>query len=367
MLTITITNTISSKVGSNGGSPPPPTPPLNVTPPTLTGSNVVGSSISVNSGTWFGSLPINFTYQWFRGGSPISGETLDTYILVQADAANTIRCQVTATNIAGTASADSNIYTILDANANAFLTAASITDNTIVNAVNQLFVSLKGYSIYNKMYALHLYVGGTSSTHKWNAVNPLDTNAAYRIVWNGGVTHNANGVTGNGTNGYGETYLQPSTALTQNNTHIAFYSRTNSTQASSNAEMGITDGTLNASLRICSRNGSNQSIYSINDNTVGIATSITDSTGFWIASRTASNARKLYRNGSSINSSTNASVARSTSTIPVLGQKTATNTMNHYSIKNFALSSIGESFNDTEAANYYTAVQAFQTALGRQV
>jgi hypothetical protein len=365
MLTITITNTISSKVGSNGGSPPPPTPPLNVTPPTLTGSNVVGSSISVNSGTWLGSLPINFTYQWFRGGSPLSGETLDTYILVQADAANTIRCQVTATNIAGTASADSNIYTILDANANAFLTAASITDNTIVNAVNQLFVSLKGYSIYNKMYALHLYVGGTSSTHKWNAVNPLDTNAAYRIVWNGGVTHNANGVTGNGTNGYGETYLQPSTNLIQNNTHIAFYSRTNIQNA--NTPMGIQDGALNASLRIVPRNASNQSIYSVNDNTGSVVSSVTDSSGFWIASRTASNARKLYRNGAVTQTATTVSVARSTATIPVLGQKGATNTMGAYLAVNLALSSTGEALNDTEAANYYTAVQSFQTALGRQV
>jgi hypothetical protein len=365
---VTATNVVGSASASSNSVVGTATAPANITSPSISGSNVVGQTLTVTDGDWSGAPTPTYSYQWKRAGSSIGGATSSTYALVQADATFAITCTVTATNVAGSVNKDSsNSLTILDADANAFLTAASITDNTIVNAVNQLFVSLKGYSIYNKMYALHLYVGGTSSTHKWNAVNPLDTNAAYRIVWNGGVTHNANGVTGNGTNGYGETYLQPSTALTQNNTHIAFYSRTNSTQASSNAEMGITDGTLNASLRICSRNGSNQSVYSINDNTVGIATSITDSTGFWIASRTASNVRKLYRNGSSINSSTNASVARSTSTIPVLGQKTATNTMNHYSIKNFALSSTGESFNDTEAANYYTAVQAFQTALGRQV
>lgn len=341
------------------------TAPVNTVAPVISGSNVVGQVLTTTNGTWTGTPTITYTYQWKRNGSNISSATSSTYTLVQADATFAITCTVTATNVAGSANATSNSLTILDADANAFLTAASITDNTIVNAVNQLFVSLKGYSIYNKMYALHLYVGGTSSTHKWNAVNPLDTNAAYRIVWNGGVTHNANGVTGNGTNGYGETYLQPSTNLIQNNTHIAFYSRTNIQNA--NAPMGIQDGALNASLRIVPRNASNQSIYSVNDNTGSVVSSVTDSSGFWIASRTASNARKLYRNGAVTQTATTVSVARSTATIPVLGQKGATNTMGAYLAVNFALSSTGEAFNDTEAANYYTAVQAFQTALGRQV
>jgi hypothetical protein len=257
------------------------------------------------------------------------------------------------------------IFVSFDPDAQAFFTATGITNPTQMNAVNQLVLSLKSNSLWTKCIAIYPYVGGTATTHKFNLKNPLDTNAAFRILWAGGVTHNANGVTGNGTNGYGETYIQPSSHLILNDTHIAFWSRTNSTQNASNAEMGIADGTLNASLRICSRNGSNQSIYSINDNTVGIATSITDSTGFWIVSRTASNLRKLYRNGSSINSSTNASVARSTSTIPVLGQKTATNTMNHYSIKNFSFASVGTGINDADALAFYNIVNTFNTALGR--
>jgi hypothetical protein len=256
-------------------------------------------------------------------------------------------------------------FTYFDSDAQAFFTASGLSNPGQMNAVNQLVVTLKSNNLWIKMYALYPFVGGTGSLHKWNLKNPLDTNGAFRIIWNGGVTHTSNGIVGNGTNGYGETYIQPSTNLLLNSTHISFWSKTNSTQASSNAEMGITDGTLNASLRICSRNGSNQSIYLINDNTAGIATSITDSTGFWIASRTASNSRKLYRNGSSINSSTNASVARSTSTIPVLGQKTATNTMNHYSIKNFSFASVGTGINDAEALAFYNIVNTFNTALGR--
>jgi hypothetical protein len=39
--------------------------------------------------------------------------------------------------------------------------------------------------------------------------------------------------------------------------------------------------------------------------------------------------------------------------------------MNHYSIKNFSFASAGGGLNDTQAANYYTAVNKFQTAIGR--
>lgn len=362
---VTASNIAGSSTVSSNSVVATANAPVNTVAPVISGSNVVGQVLTTTDGTWTGTAPITYAYQWKRNGSNIASATSSTYTLVQADATFAVTCVVTATNVAGNVSATSNSLTILDANAAAFLTAAAITDTTIVNATNQLVVSLKGYNIYTKFYALHLYVGGTSSTHKWNVINPLDTNAAYRVVWVGGVTHDSNGVTGNGTNGYGETYVQPSTNLIQNNTHIAFYNRTNLQNA--NAPMGIQDGALNASLRIVPRNASNQSIYSVNDNTGSVVSSVTDSRGFYVASRTASNARKLYKNGAVIQTATTASVARSTATIPVLGQKGATNTMGAYLAVNFALSSTGEAFNDTEAANYYTAVQAFQTALGRQV
>jgi hypothetical protein len=365
MLTITITNTITSKVGSSGGVPPAPVPPTNIAAPIISGSNVVGQLLTTTDGTWTGTEPIAYTYQWKRAGSNIGSATSSTYTLVQADATFAITCEVTAINVAGNASATSNSLTILDANAAAFLTAAAITDTTIVNATNQLVVSLKGYSIYTKFTALYPFVGGTATTHKFNLINPLDTNAAFRIVWNGGVTHTSNGIVGNGTNGYGETYVQPSTNLILNSTHISFWSKTNSQNA--NAEMGVVDGSLNAGLRVITRNVSNQTLYQVNDNASTVLSSVTDSSGFYCASRTASNSRKLYKNGSAVLTNTTASTTRTTATIPVLGQKNFNNTMNAYLAKTFSFASVGGGFNDTEAANFYTAVNLFQIALGRQV
>ena len=60
-----------------------------------------------------------------------------------------------------------------------------------------------------------------------------------------------------------------------------------------------------------------------------------------------------------------------TSAIPninnYIGALNHAGTFNFPSSKNFAFSSIGSGLTDTEAANLYTAVQAFQTTLNRQV
>lgn len=337
--------------------------PVNVSAPVVSGTNVVGDILTTTDGTWTGTAPITYTYQWKRNGSNIVGEVSNTYTLVQADAAFSVYCVVTATNIGGAANANSNSVYVLDADADAFLIATAITDNTLVQATNELVVDLKGYSIYTKFTALYPFIGGTATTHKFNLINPLDTNAAFRIEWFGGVTHDSSGITGNGTNGYGETYVKPSVDLVLNSTHIAFWSKTNSQNA--NAEMGIQDGALNAGIRVITRNTSNQTQYQVNDNASTLLTSVTDSSGFYCASRTASNSRKLYKNGTAIITNTTASTTRTTATIPVLGQKTFNNTMNAYLAKTHSFASAGGGLNDTQAADYYTAVNKFQTAIGR--
>jgi hypothetical protein len=129
--------------------------------------------------------------------------------------------------------------------------------------------------------------------------------------------------------------------------------------------MGIQDGSLNAGLRVITRNASNQTQYQVNDNASTIVSSVTDSSGFYCASRTASNSRKLYKNGAVIQTATTASTTRTTATIPVLGQKSFNNTMGAYLAKNFIFASAGGGLNDTQAADYYTAVNKFQTAIGR--
>jgi hypothetical protein len=99
----------SAGTGGGGGT----TPPSSSTPPSISGSAFVGSTLTVNAGTWSGTQPITLTHQWRRcdtsGASctDIAGATGTSYQLVAGDAGSTVRVRETATNTAGSAFADS--------------------------------------------------------------------------------------------------------------------------------------------------------------------------------------------------------------------------------------------------------------------
>jgi len=252
----------------------------------------------------------------------------------------------------------------VDPDAQAFITAASITDPTQQSAINQLVVDLKGYSIWTKMKALYPFVGGTSTTHKWNLKDPRDLDAAFRLVFNGGVTHTSNGIQGNGTNGYAQTFLVPNTYLTLNNSHLSVYSRSNN--QGDFMDIGVNDepNVLSNAHRIQTRWSDGSCYYSINSNT-GNGFSTANSLGFYIANRVNSTNQKLYKNNSINTGSSNAnSLSSKVGGIFICAWNHATP---YYSPRQYAFASIGDGLTDAEAANFYTAVQAFQTTLGRNV
>lgn len=88
-------------------------PPIFTVNPQITGTAVVNQTLTCDGGTVTGGGVITKTYQWYRGATLISGATNSTYTLVQDDAGQNIKCTVTATNSAGSASADSNTVAIL--------------------------------------------------------------------------------------------------------------------------------------------------------------------------------------------------------------------------------------------------------------
>jgi hypothetical protein len=81
--------------------------PINTELPRVSGTEEVGETLSVTTGSWSGYGITEFTYQWTRDGVDISGADLSTYVLVDADDGAAIRCVVTATNSAGSTSATS--------------------------------------------------------------------------------------------------------------------------------------------------------------------------------------------------------------------------------------------------------------------
>ncbi len=94
-------------------------PPTNTAPPTITGTPTQGSTLTASPGTWSGSTPITYAYQWQRCDSagancnPVSGASSSAYTLGAPDVGNTMRVVVTATNSAGSGVATSSPTTVV--------------------------------------------------------------------------------------------------------------------------------------------------------------------------------------------------------------------------------------------------------------
>ena len=85
------------------------TPPVNTSPPTITGTPQQGQTLTEVHGTWTNS-PTSYAYQWLRcesngsGCAAISGATAQTYVLAAADVGHTLKVQETASNPEGASS-----------------------------------------------------------------------------------------------------------------------------------------------------------------------------------------------------------------------------------------------------------------------
>ena len=338
--------------------------PVNTVAPAITGTAQEGQTVTCSTGTWTGTPTISYTYQWKRNGSNIGSATSSTYVLVLADVSQSITCQVTATNGSGSASATSNIITpiaAVDPDAQAFITAAAITDPTQQAAINTLVVDLKGYNVWTKMKALYPMVGSTASQQKFNLKDPRDLDAAFRLQFFGGWTHSVNGALPNGTNAYADTGFNVNTY--KDNNHLSYYIRTNLNEVSVDA--GLIGGSgqfFDIESRL-----SNVGYFGNHIPATFISFAVTDSRGLWLNTRTTSTLQKVYKNGTSQGSNTASGTSVINANIYLGARNIYGIGVNLYSTKETAFASIGDGLTDTEAANLYTAVQNMQIALARQV
>lgn len=248
-----------------------------------------------------------------------------------------------------------------DADAQAFITAAAITDPTQQTAINNLVVGMKADGIWTKMKAIYPFVGGTATAHKWNLKDPRDLDAAFRLVFNGGWTHSSNGATPNGTNGYADTKLIPSSSLSTISGHFSFYSRTNNntgvydmgSSIGASAEQNLITRYLDDKFYAC---------YGLTAQVQSIAN--TSSLGLFVTNRNSATNTTGFKNGTQVNNGTQTSALSTRSLyISALNSGVA----GSYSNRQTAFSTIGDGLLDAEAAALYSHVQNFQLALNRAV
>jgi hypothetical protein len=354
---------INIAVKGAGISGPPPIAPVSSVPPVISGNTSVGSLLTSTLGSWL-NFPISYAFQWKRNTINIPSATTSTYTLVQADAAQDITCQVTATNAAGSTPATSNNIYIFDLDAQNFITNAAITDNTQQLSINNLVIGLKLDSLWTKMLAVYPFVGGTATTCKYNLKNPLDTNAAFRLFFSGGWTFSNNGIQPNGTNTYADTFLIPNTSWTLNNGSVSAYSRTNNIESSS-----VIYGTKGSSF--------NSAVYPIIDTAFGsvlhnglnsatLSPPPTTTAINLISSRINTNQIIVALNGTTV-PYVSTPTALSTASIYLGARNNNGVTPDLYSSRQLAFAHIGTGLTQAECTLLYNRIQTFQTTLGRQV
>jgi hypothetical protein len=341
-------------------------PPVNTVAPAITGTAQEGETVTCSTGTWTGTPTITYAFQWKRNGSNIGSATSSTYVLVKADVSQSITCQVTATNGSGSASATSNTITpiaAVDPDAQAFITAAAIRNPTQQAAINTLVVDLKGYGVWTKASMIHPYVGGTSTSTSYN----LKNTAQFQISWVGGWTWDANGVKGSAVNSYGNTGFNFSTQISSVNVFsAALYTNQYTTGG---IDFGA-DNNSNWYLAV------KTSVFGTNLGAFAAASPVTysDTTGlgFYTAVKSTNptpgfSNNVIYKNGSSVLSTTNTSGTLYNGNVYIGGLNRNGSLLLPTNIR-YAFSAIfNASLTATEAANLRTAVQTFQTTLGRQV
>jgi glucose/arabinose dehydrogenase len=101
-----------------------PLPPENTSPPAVSGTAQAGQTLTASPGSWSGSEPITYAYEWSRcdqaGSNCVPIASGQSYTATADDVGSTLRVAVTATNSAGSATATSAPTAVVQSAASTF-------------------------------------------------------------------------------------------------------------------------------------------------------------------------------------------------------------------------------------------------------
>jgi hypothetical protein len=361
------------------------------------GSAIVSNTTIAPNGTTTADTFItasgSITNRMISSTLDIIGQTVCVSIYAKSDTFNRIKLTNNASNVI---SADFNLDagTLIGTTGSVISTSISSVGNgwyrcsmsyvaTDATVLYRMPLITSGISSSIFVWGAQLELGSTATTYqpiattqqafiasqfKFNLVNPVDSDAAFRLVFNGGWTHSSNGATPNGTNGYADTKLVPSTnGFTTSNGHISFYSRNTNVNGLYPVDLGVdqTGTGLNVSQKMSSVDSLSyhgrayaQVITGVDSNNIS---------GLHTITRTSTTSLKYNRNGSLIQTNSTLETGVIPTVALFIGSTNNNGSPSLYSTRQAAFASIGDGLLDSEATALYNRVQNFQLALNRAV
>ena len=276
----------------------------------------------------------------------------------------------TPTQAAGTTEARTYLSAVVSAGGtvNSTMSAATIT----------MFQSIWSNGLNTNMLAMYPFIGGTAGSHKFNAMNPVDTDGAYRLTFAGGWTHSASGATPNGTNGYAQTYLNPFniSSLTLSGGCGGTYCGTNGPQntgvvfGGAGAGRGIGRGDSWMLYPMVDFGGGDNRMFASfweNDPYVNSLTGITNSLGLMAISRTGTTNVEFYRRGALVSSRPDTSNAKTNISLTLGARATYEDNPYEYSSYRQQFTFIHTGMTPSQMTTFNNIIQTYQTSLGRNV
>jgi hypothetical protein len=193
--------------------------------------------------------------------------------------------------------------------------------------------------------------------------------SGFTSTFNGGFTYSSSGVTPNGTNGYIDTNFNCNTELTLHSNNISIYSRTNVKENSS--DYGSYTNSLSVmGLNIRYDDSVNGTFYGASQREGGgtdVIVTNSNSQGFYILNRTSSTLFKVFKNNTTLGTNTVLNNGVYPNRNVFISALNYIGTASFFASRQIAFFSIGDGLTDTEASNFYTTVQTFQTTLSRNI
>ena len=350
--------------GGGGGLTTLSTPTLTATVISATQINLSWTNVA-NESSYKLEWSANGTTGWTQIGGTIAANTI-TYSHTGLTASTAYYYRVSAigdgvtyaTSGFGTANGTTSAGSSYDADAQAYITAASVSAGAHSDAVDAFVTGLKSASLWTKMRAFYPLNGTAYSTAKFNLKDTANTDAAGRLTEIGSFTYASDGATMT-TSVSGDrlstNILDNDTFLGQNDICLFVASKTNVDELK--IDIGSNSGATTA-LYMVTRTGGNfwGSAFCSPDQSAASSSSI----GRFYISRTASNAFAGYKNGSSIFAGTTASNTPPGNDISLFNTPTG----GFHSTKKLTAGGIFKGLTSGEISTLDGLISTFLTAIG---